>query len=78
MDITILNFGCYSFLNTTSPYDFDGDGIIETRLNEIIGLVGATITVEGYLHCQQSIFLVYSINGLVYRECGGPSAICLG
>src|SRR5512136_1675305 len=52
-DDMILMFGCYNFLNTTiSPYDFDGDGELETILNELFGMVGTTITVEGYLRCQ--------------------------
>ena len=66
---TILNFGCSSYLNTTSPYDFDGDGTIETRLNEVLGLVGTSITVEGYLRCQNTRFIVFYINEHEYRVC---------
>jgi len=66
---TILNVGGQCFLNTISPYDFDGDGTIETRLNELLGLVGTTITVEGYPCCHDSKLKVYYINGLEYREC---------
>ncbi|PNX48341.1 MAG: hypothetical protein BV459_02560 [Thermoplasmata archaeon M11B2D] len=66
---TTLNFGCYDYLNsTTSPYDFDGDGEIETILNELLGLVGTTITVEGYTRCQNR-FIVFYINGIEYRDC---------
>jgi len=67
---TVLSVGCYNFLNTTSPYDFDGDGTIETRLNELLGLVGTTITVEGYIRCQNTRLIVYYINGIEYRTCG--------
>jgi len=66
---TILNFGCYNYLNTTtSPYDFDNDGTIETRLNELLGMVGTSITVEGYLRCQNTRLIVFWINGLQYRD----------
>ena len=65
----ILNFGPYWVINTTiSPYDFDGDGTIETILNELLGLVGTSITVEGYLRCQNTRLIVFYINGLLYRE----------
>jgi len=66
---TVLNFGGPCYLNTTSPYDFDGDGTIETRLNEILGLVGTSITVEGNLRCQNTRLIVFYINGHEYRDC---------
>jgi hypothetical protein len=70
MDTTILLFGCYNYLNTTiSPNDFDGDGTIETILNELLGMVGTTITVEGYLVCQNTRLIVFYINGIEYRDC---------
>jgi len=70
IETTILNFGCYYYINTTtSPYDFDGDGELETILNELLGMVGTTITVEGYLRCHHSKLMVYYINGIAYREC---------
>jgi hypothetical protein len=67
---TVLHFGCYTYLNTTvSPYDFDGDGELETILNELLGMVGTTITVEGYLRCQNTRLVVFYINGIEYRDC---------
>jgi len=73
IDGTILNFGCYNYLNTTiSPYDFDGDGTLETILNELLGMVGTSITVEGYMCCHQSRLMVIYINGIEYREGCGP------
>jgi len=73
IDTTILNFGCYNYLNTTiSPYDFDGDGTLETILNELFGLVGTSITVKGYLCCHHSRLMVIYINGILYREGCGP------
>lgn len=65
----ILHFGCASYLNQTSPYDFDGDGTIETRLNEVLGLVGTSITVGGNLRCQNTRFIVFYINGHAWRDC---------
>jgi hypothetical protein len=70
-DIT-LNLGGYCYINsTTSPYDFDGDGIIETILNELLGLAGSSITVKGHLFCQNTHLIVFYINGILYRECCG-------
>jgi hypothetical protein len=70
METTILCFGCYNYLNTTiSPYDFDGDGTTEIILNELLGMVGTTITVEGFLRCQNTRLIVFYINGLEYRDC---------
>jgi hypothetical protein len=74
IDTTTLNFGCYSYINsTTSPYDFDGDGTLETILNELLGLVGTSVTVEGYLSCQNTRLVVYYINGVLYRDWGCPN-----
>jgi hypothetical protein len=70
METTILCFGCYNYLNTTiSPYDFDGDGTTETILNELLGMVGTTITIEGFLRCQNTRLIVFYINGIEYRDC---------
>jgi hypothetical protein len=70
IDTTFLNFGCYNYINTTiSPYDFDGDGTVETVLNELLGLVGTSITVEGRMNCQNTRLMVIYINGILYREC---------
>lgn len=69
IDTTILNFGCYNYINsTTSPYDFDGDGTIEKILNELLGMVGTSITVKGFLCCQNTKLIVYYINGILYKE----------
>ena len=73
IETTTLNFGCYNYLNNTmSPYDFDGDGTLETILNELLGMVGTTITVEGYTCCHQSRLMVVYINGILYREGCSP------
>jgi neutral trehalase len=48
-----------------SPYDYDGDGMLETVFAELQGLVGATVTVTGHLHEDGSLS-VFFINGLPY------------
>ena len=76
MESTILMFGCYNYLNSTvSPYDFDGDGNLETILNELLGMVGTIITVEGYMRCQNTRLVVFYINGIEYRECGSITSL---
>ena len=72
---TVLSFGCYNYLNQTSPYDFDGDGNIETRMNELLGLVGTSITVEGYIRCQNTRLIVFYINGVQWRTCSMVSTL---
>lgn len=64
---TILNFGCH-INTTTAPYDFDGDGTIETILNELLGLVGTSITVQGFLSCHGTKLNVYYLNGIQIRN----------
>ena len=48
--------------------DFDGDGTIETIFNELLGLVGTSITVKGYLNCQGTRLMAFFINGIQYRD----------
>ena len=54
-----------------SANDFDKDGQIELVIDELFGLVGTTVTVEG--HYQSDNWMsVFIINGEVYREPGQP------
>jgi hypothetical protein len=76
-----LKLGCWGYLNSTALNDFDGDGTLETNFEEVSGLVGLTVTMGGYIMgCQQSRLMVYTINGLEYREggCGGCSRNRIG
>jgi len=50
---------------TQSPYDYDGDGILETVFAELQGLVGTTATVKGHLHEDGSLS-VFFINDFPY------------
>jgi hypothetical protein len=80
IDSTVLMFGCYNYLNTTiSPYDFDGDGVTETIWNELLGMVGTSINVEGFMCCQNTRLVVYYINGIEYRDgCPGNfTKVCI-
>ena len=46
-----------------SPFDYDGDEIIETVYNEINGLTGIFIIVKGYF-IEENQFMVFNINNL--------------
>ena len=60
------DFGCNILLA-----DYDGDGELELVYDELHGLVGAEITVEG--HLQSSGWMsIFTINGEIYRETGQP------
>jgi hypothetical protein len=45
-----------------SPFDYDGDEIIETIYKEITGLTGTTVTIRGHLN-EESQLMVLEING---------------
>jgi hypothetical protein len=66
---TSLNLGGRCYLNRTALYDFDGDGTIETNYNEVLGLVGMTVTMGGYITgCHHGQLMVNKINGHLYRS----------
>jgi len=67
-----LHFGPSWYIKSAeSNFDYDGDGTIELIYDELQGLVGTEITVEG--HLQSSGWMsVFTINGEVYREPGQP------
>lgn len=65
-----LHFGPRWYItNTQSPYDFDGDGVLETIFVELQGLVGTTCTMKGHLQADNTLSVFY-INDLLYREQG--------
>jgi hypothetical protein len=56
-----------------SAHDYDGDGITETIVDELDGLVDSEVTVQGALHeGALEWFSVFSINDMLYREEGRP------
>jgi hypothetical protein len=67
-----LHFGPDWYITAAiSTEDYDGDGEYELVIDELLGLVGTEITVEG--HYQSDNWMsVFTINGLVYREPGQP------
>ena len=67
-----VHFGPYWYMTKTdSLYDFDGDGVIELIFDELQGLVGSEITLEGYLQSENWLSVFY-INGELYRAPGKP------
>jgi len=52
-------------------FDYDGDGEKELIIDELLGLVGTEVTVEGHMQ-SDNWMSVFTINGQVYREPGQP------
>ena len=67
-----LHFGPnWYIIAANSTTDYDGDGELELVIDELLGLVGTDVTVEG--HYQSDNWMsVFTINGEVYREPGQP------
>ena len=72
IDDVELHFGPDWFIESAeSNVDYDGDGDLELVYDELQGLIGSEITVEG--HLQSSGWMsVFTINGEIYREPGQP------
>ena len=72
IDDVELHFGPTWFIESAeSSVDYDGDGELELVYDELQGLVGIEVTVEG--HLQSSGWMsVFTINGEIYREPGQP------
>ncbi len=70
--IVELHFGPNWYITSAiAVEDYDGDGEIELVFDEIMGLVGTEITVEGHMQSEEWMS-VFTINDLVYREPGQP------
>jgi len=66
IDSIRLHLGPHWYMKITqAPYDYDGDGILETIFSELQGLVGTTVTVKGHQHEDGSLS-VFFINDLPY------------
>ena len=72
VDDVEVHFGPVWYVSITeSAIDYDGDGVEELVIDEIQGLVGTTVTMEG--HMQSDNWLsVFTINGETYRDIGKP------
>jgi len=67
-----LHFGPNWYITSViAAEDYDGDGEEELVIDELIGLVGTEVTVEGYMQSEDWMS-VFTINGMVYREPGQP------
>jgi len=67
-----LHFGPNWYITSAiSAVDYDNDGTFELIIDELLGLVDTTVTVEG--HYQSGDWMsVFTINGEIYREPGQP------
>jgi len=67
-----VHFGPVWYVSITeAAIDYDGDGVEELIIDELQGLVGTTVTMEG--HMQSDNWLsVFTINGETYRDIGKP------
>lgn len=72
VDDVEVHFGPVWYVSITdSAVDYDNDGVEELVIDEIQGLVGTTVTMEG--HMQSDNWLsVFTINGETYRDIGKP------
>lgn len=67
-----LHFGPNWYITSaTSAVDYDNDGTFELIIDELLGLVDTTITVEGHYQAEDWMS-VFTINGEIYREPGQP------
>lgn len=67
-----LHFGPTWYITSAmSIIDYDGDTQLELIIDELLGLVNTTVTVEGYYQ-SENWMSVFTINGEVYREPGQP------
>lgn len=67
-----VHFGPTGYISAAmSTTDYDKDSQLELIIDELLGLVGSTVAVEG--HYQSDNWMsVFTINGEVYREPGQP------
>jgi hypothetical protein len=72
IELVELHFGPTWYITSAmSSIDYDGDTQLELVIDELLGLVNTTVTVEG--HYQSDNWMsVFTINGEVYREPGQP------
>ena len=72
IDPVELHFGPNWYITSAiTAIDYDGDGELELVIDELLGLVNTTVTVEGHYQSQDWMS-VFTINGEIYREPGQP------
>ena len=72
IELVELHFGPTWYITSAmSAVDYDQDGGLELVIDELLGLVNTTVTVEGHYQSEDWMS-VFTINGMVYREPGQP------
>jgi hypothetical protein len=72
IDIVELHFGPTWYITSAmSAVDYDDDTQLELIIDELLGLVNTTVSVEGHYQSDNWIS-VFTINGEIYREPGQP------
>lgn len=72
IDEVEVHFGPLWYISLTqSNIDYDKDDELELIIDELYGLVGTNVTLEGYMH-SENWFSVFIINGEIYRDIGKP------
>lgn len=72
IDPVELHFGPNWYITSAiTAVDYDKDGELELVIDELLGLVNTTVTVEGHYQAQDWMS-VFTINGEEYREPGQP------
>ena len=66
-----LDLGGAGALSGAAGADYDGDGTTEDNAGELAGLVGSGVTLT--VDEQSTAWVVYSINGVTYRDGNGAS-----
>ena len=67
-----VHFGPVWYISKTqSNVDYDEDGEFELIIDELYGLVGTNVILEGYMQ-SDNWFSVFIINGEIYRDLGKP------
>ena len=74
MDEMRLHVGPYWYLTLAdAAQDYDGDGTTERLVDELDGLLGTQVTIDGSLHESTVTWLsFFYINEMLYREEGRP------
>ena len=72
LDTYVLFFGSYHYLTSTAAmYDYDNDGVTELIIDELLGLVGSTVTVTANYASSKDAWIVFTINGQPYNAGSG-------
>jgi hypothetical protein len=65
---TTVDVGPDSWLASTALSDFDGDGSVESNLDELTGLTGSTVDVQVQPSAGGAAPVLIEVNGAAYRD----------